>query len=573
MRSLFYKTFFCITLLGFFVAPSFLFADTLSFSPATGSYTSGRTFPVTVFVSSPSQAINALSGEISFPPDKLQLVSISKTGSILTLWVQEPTFSNTAGTVSFAGVVPNPGFTGSVGNILTLNFKVVGQGSATVKFNAGEVLANDGNGTNILKRLNNGSYTLGSAPIPVPEPPPVPPPTPAPSTSGAPVIVSLTYPNSTTWYRETTGEFSWKISKDVIASRGLLNKIANSDPTNSVTPPISSKEINNIEDGVWYFHVGLKTAAGWGPTGHYLFKIDTTAPESFTIKEVPREDKTNPQPKFLFSAIDLTSGINRYTVTVDSGTTEVWKDDGTGIYQSRALPPGEHTILARAYDEAGNSIMASADFYIKPIDQPVITSYTEKVTNDNPVVVSGTVTPGVSVRLVMQKTKGEPIEIMVSPDDKGNFIGEFAEPLTRGVYKLWAIAVDDRGAQSEPTSPKIVLIQTWWGARILSLLSVFIPLLALLFLLALLIMYGIHRLRMMQKKMKREFYGIERMADDVFILLKKGIEETVGTLDQAKNRRGLNEDEQSIHRKLQKKLDEAEEAILKIKQAEKEIDE
>lgn len=566
MRSLFYKTFFCITLLGFFVAPSFLFADTLSFSPATGSYTSGRTFPVTVFVSSPSQAINALSGEISFPADKLQLVSISKTGSILTLWVQEPTFSNTAGTVSFAGVVPNPGFTGSVGNLLTLNFKVVGQGSATVKFNAGEVLANDGSGTNVLKRLTNGVYTLGSSPIPVPEPP-------TPSTTGAPVIVSLTYPNSTTWYRETTGEFSWKMSKDVTATRVLLNKIAKSDPTTVITPAVGSKEINNIEDGVWYFHVGLRTASGWSPTGHYLFKVDTTAPESFTIKEVPREDKTNPQPKFVFSAIDLTSGINRYTVTVDSGTTEVWKDDGTGVYQSRALPPGDHTILARAYDEAGNSIVASADFYIKPIEQPVITSYTEKITNDNPVVVSGTVTPGVSVRLVMQKTKGEPIEIMVSPDEKGNFVGEFVEPFTRGVYKLWAIAVDYRGAQSEPTSPKIVLIQTWWGARILSLLSVFIPLLALLFLLALLIMYGIHRLRMMQKKMKREFYGIERMADDVFVMLKKAIEDSVAVLDQAKNRRSLNDDEQVIHKKLQKKLDEAEEAIQKIKQAEKEIDE
>jgi phage tail tape-measure protein len=73
--------------------------------------------------------------------------------------------------------------------------------------------------------------------------------------------------------------------------------------------------------------------------------------------------------------------------------------------------------------------------------------------------------------------------------------------------------------------------------------------------------------------MKREFYGIERMADDVFILLKKAIEDSVAVLDQAKNRRNLNEDEQSIHKKLQKKLDEAEEAIRKIKQAEKEIDE
>src|SRR6185369_11545317 len=94
-----------------FAFPNVSFADTLYISPTSGSYTPGQTFSAKVFVSSLAQAVNAVSGEIGFPTDKLQVISVTKTGSILTLWVQEPSFSNAQGIVSFEGVVPNPGFT------------------------------------------------------------------------------------------------------------------------------------------------------------------------------------------------------------------------------------------------------------------------------------------------------------------------------------------------------------------------------------------------------------------------------------------------------------------------------
>ena len=95
------------------LAPLSVSAATLSFSTPAESYSVGSTFSVSVYAGSSDQAMNAASGVISFPWDKLEVVSLSKTGSIFSLWVQEPSFSNSAGTVSFEGIVLNPGYTGA----------------------------------------------------------------------------------------------------------------------------------------------------------------------------------------------------------------------------------------------------------------------------------------------------------------------------------------------------------------------------------------------------------------------------------------------------------------------------
>ncbi len=157
---------FLICLLVLSVTPTILSADTLFVSPSSGSYRVGQTFAIRMVVSSPAQAINAVSAALSFPADKLQVTSISKVGSILNLWVAEPSFSNSAGTVSLEGVVPNPGYQGPSGPILTINFRVVGTGNASVRYTSGQLLANDGYGTNVLRTKNSGEFTLEAAPAP-----------------------------------------------------------------------------------------------------------------------------------------------------------------------------------------------------------------------------------------------------------------------------------------------------------------------------------------------------------------------------------------------------------------------
>ena len=133
-------------------------AATLFFSPSSGTYNIGDAFAVSLYVSSPDQAENASQGTIHFPPDKLQVTSLGKSDSTYTIWVQEPFFSNAYGTVQFAGVVPNPGFVGQRGKVITVNFKVIGSGTAKINVAKGSVLANDGSGTQILTDVSDANF-------------------------------------------------------------------------------------------------------------------------------------------------------------------------------------------------------------------------------------------------------------------------------------------------------------------------------------------------------------------------------------------------------------------------------
>ncbi len=71
----------------------------LYFSPSSGKKVVGDTFAVAVRVNTAGNSINAAEGSVVFAPDKIQVVSVSKTGSIFSLWATEPTFSNADGTV------------------------------------------------------------------------------------------------------------------------------------------------------------------------------------------------------------------------------------------------------------------------------------------------------------------------------------------------------------------------------------------------------------------------------------------------------------------------------------------
>ncbi|MCX6797109.1 MAG: hypothetical protein NTX98_01360, partial [Candidatus Doudnabacteria bacterium] len=123
-------------------------AASLSVSPSSGSFQTGATFYVNFLVSSPNQAANAVSGVVSFSSENLEVVSLSKDGSLISLWVQEPSFSNSSGSINFEGIILNPGFSGDGGKVLTANFRAKAAGLGKISFVNGMVLANNGQGTN-----------------------------------------------------------------------------------------------------------------------------------------------------------------------------------------------------------------------------------------------------------------------------------------------------------------------------------------------------------------------------------------------------------------------------------------
>lgn len=159
-------------------------AANLFFSPGIGKFSSS--FNVGVYVSSPTESSNAFSGTISFPKDKLRVISLSRAGSIVNFWAQEPTYSNTDGTIVFEGVTFNA-FQGAAGELFSVTFGVVSLGSASLAFTRSQILANDGNGTDITKPALGASFTLVEAPPVPPVPPSVKPSTTPPPAAASPV--------------------------------------------------------------------------------------------------------------------------------------------------------------------------------------------------------------------------------------------------------------------------------------------------------------------------------------------------------------------------------------------------
>lgn len=356
--------------LGFLLlVPSHAWAASLYFSPSSGKASVGGTVTVGVYVSSEDQAANAASGEISFPADKLSVASLSKSGSVFNLWVQEPSFSNSAGKISFEGVILNPGYTGSGGKILNIVFKAKAAGSAKIVLGNGVALANDGQGTNILKGLGSATLTINEpAPEVVVEKPPA-----APSTvalPAAPAISSPSHPEQNRWYNSQQLEFSLEIPKGVTGMRKSFDQNSGSVPSGEAVAP-SSKIIETAStDGVWYLHVQFANSAGWGPVATVRAQVDALAPERLKVALLENAVQEGIVSRFQVDAYDAGSGVDRYEVSVDGGDVLVWKDNGGHVLSLPRLAPGGHVLKIKVIDGMGHAIESAYPFTVKAAEVP-----------------------------------------------------------------------------------------------------------------------------------------------------------------------------------------------------------
>ncbi|MBI5221906.1 MAG: hypothetical protein HY980_00180, partial [Candidatus Magasanikbacteria bacterium] len=458
----------------FFSVGEIAYAANIYFSPSSGAYAVDSIVPVAIYVSSTDQAMNAASGVINFPQDKLEVASLSKTGSIFSLWVQEPTFSNSAGRVNFEGIALNPGFTGDSGKLITVNFRVKAAGVAALNFASGSALANDGQGTNILANLGDAQFSFGGAVQVVPGSTAAPVSSRTPS---APEIYSPTHPDSAKWYSDTTTKFSWKLSSGTTGVRLLIDHKTETTPTVSYIPPIDSKTIDELENGVWYLHARLRNSAGWGKISHFKVQIDTDDPDHFNISELPSEEKTNSVARFMFDATDKLSGIDRYEVSFDTEISQTWKDDGTHTFVTPVMSPGTHTITARAFDRAENSVESKATFTIGSLQPPRITEYPKSVIVGDSIIIKGVTSPYSDVTIWCEGVAdsvfaNNKIDVasttssvknyldrhshIVRADKDGVFVLEHPKIDIPGVYTAWAEVVDANGEKSTP-SDKIVI--------------------------------------------------------------------------------------------------------------------
>lgn len=553
-----------IILLTFLVAPPTAEAEAfLYLTPSKANFNVGDEFFASVKLNTGGTPTNAVKAILYFPKDKLEVIDISKDGSIFTLWPEEPKFSNETGEISFLGGLPHPGFNGSDGNLLSIKFKAKEKGGVNLDFGESAVLASDGRGTNIFSYGERASYTL--KPL-------------------APVVFSFTHPEQEKWYSSKNVEFRWKPLLGITDVSFILDKNPDSESDNISEGILDSKTYQDLDDGIWYFHLKTKDElsppageASWSAARHFAVRIDTIPPRPFEIAVNNEGDSTNPHPILYFDVSDEHSGIDYYRVQFENGDSVILANPGINQYQLPLQEPGTHQIVVQAYDKAGNFRENIAGVVIHPIQEPIITIWPKTyVAGEERLYVEGEALPKTEITIFLEKDNNISKTWKAQVNEKGDWSFSTADILKSGVYYLFTRARDQRGALSN-SSPKNEMEVAFSGIAFRDFMITYRKLALVLFviLLTLIILsvYFIRKGLKAKKVLRKETVEAEESLRIGFDELRSNIVNELEKLEGAKSKRELNEKEEEIIRNLKEDLKKVEKFIGKeIKDVEKELE-
>lgn len=545
-------------------APFTAHAATISVVPASGSYAVGDAITARIAVST-DVSVNAVSASLSFSNDTLSLLSISKSGSFLSFWAQEPSYSNANGTASLEGVSLGTGYTGTNGTVVTLTFRAKAAGDASVSFDSASVLANDGQGTDVTNARNGAAFTIGAgtgdAEAPATDSGP------APSSAGVP-ITSPTHPDSKKWYDNDSPQFAWKLPSGADEVRTGLDSSSAGTPTKSYAPAISSKTVDNLSDGTYYFHLQVHTPEGWSAVSHYAVHIDTTQPRSFSITFPYGSASIEPQPVMLFNTTDAVSGIDHYEIRVgDGGPLTVTNSDvSQNPYALPLMEPGHYVAYVTAYDLAGNTTTAESEFTVEGIDPPKVTSYPAELSVGDVFKVSGTTYADADVELTVFDKDGDQVAFETGKSNSlNNFTIVLSKRLLPGAYTFTLRAIDARGARSPATDPLPFKIDFHVIGDVLAFVANYFVIVVIFVLavagVAAVGIWSFYRLAHLSTLLKKERTEAETTIKKAFRLLKHDLEDHIARLHRARTDRTLTAEELAFLEQFEKDLHEAEDII------------
>jgi hypothetical protein len=310
------------------------------------------------------------------------------------------------------------------------------------------------------------------------------------NTPAAPRINSDTHPDPANWSNETTAELSWTLPAGITAVRTLLDDRSSTVPTNVYDNPISSISLDELPEGVSYFHLQFRNADGWGRITHYRLAVDSVGPANIAITTASTTDETNPQQVLQVTTDEEGSGVVRYLVKINEAEPFEFIDEaGAGLITLPVLKPGYHAIIVEAFDAAGNSTIGTYSITVDAFEKPVFTDIPTSMTANVIPVIRGLTRPNSLVTVFFNRIGNEPNVIEVTADAEGVFTYIPEGELYSGVYEISAEATDTYGAQSARSDSQRIAVQEPGYVRIagqfVDAMSVIVPLLLLAVLLVL----------------------------------------------------------------------------------------
>src|SRR3989344_7957086 len=321
----------------------------VSFSPRSGSFVEGSIFQIPIFINTKNRSVNGIEVRINFDKDRLSIVNPTGGTSVIGVWVEAPVYDNTRGTVSYVGVVPN-GITTGAGLVGTITFKAKAAGHATVSVtSASKILLNDGLGTQTVVDLGRGDYEiLVKAPDGV-------------------VVFSETNPIQDNWYNNNNPVFSWIKDPGVAGFSFILDNKPFTIPDNTIDSEDTTKTFENLNDGLWYFHIKAVKNGAWGTTGNFLVRIDTTPPAEFKPQAnyIVAATVLVERTLVFFFTTDNLSGVDHYEVGVIDKSQPPTESpvfvQSDSPFQVPLTSGSKLRVIVRAIDKAGNARDESID--------------------------------------------------------------------------------------------------------------------------------------------------------------------------------------------------------------------
>ena len=168
-------------------------------------------------------------------------------------------------------------------------------------------------------------------------------------------VTSLSHPSQNEWQALGQVGMTWQItgapSVEITEYYYSIDKEPQADPGTDNSTPDTNISIDNVEDGIWYFHIKALLADGsYSEATHYRVLVDTEAPGPVVPVLDVESIEAGKSVYLRFRTTDQTSGIWYYEIEAKG---ELYSTRGSEMLLEN-MSAGKYKLVVRAYDKAGN---------------------------------------------------------------------------------------------------------------------------------------------------------------------------------------------------------------------------
>ena len=286
--------------------------------------------------------------------------------------------------------------------------------------------------------------------------------------------------------------------------------------------------------------------------------IDTQPPYPFEITVDNEGDLANPQPLLYFETRDDLSGISHYETRIGSGEAFMLFPGETTPFRLPHQAPGDHSLIVKAVDRAGNFTESTTTVKIESIPIPQITVCPQTFISGEEIFhIEGTSPPNHTI-IIFLKRGDELIKTWEIPsNEKGEWSFESSALFKSGIYKISARTKNSKGAishSSEECIFKIILSGISVGPWVISYKVLILLALILLIIMAIIVCYFLNKVRKTQRLIEKETKDLKKKFYKEYNELQADIKKELALLRKIKKKRRLTEKEKKIEENLLKNL-------------------